>query len=250
VIGGGIAGLTAAREIANIFNGQPLSLRIVVLEARKRIGGRIFTFPLHCTNDPDGLSSAVDLGILQLIQVQRNLTVYEKLNIDNGILKHMLTQLDLKPVKVKKDSIYSMDLHDTNGCLIRRKDCIAALELLKSLELPRAEKLSIDTINELLKNDPLYPELEEFHMRLIKFFVEWVNNYQEVESYRLPGGLGQLTHSLAYGCQNLLEIHCDTAAQSISLHSSVDGKNGYIEVKTPKNVYRGEAAVKCYLIRS
>lgn len=63
VIGGGIAGLTAARELYNIFLGQQIPIpRIIVLEARQRIGGRIFTFPLHSRWNDSDIWSSVDLG--------------------------------------------------------------------------------------------------------------------------------------------------------------------------------------------
>eukprot|EP00842_Homolaphlyctis_polyrhiza_P001767 jgi/Hompol1/2591/HPOL_006059-RA len=63
VVGAGIAGLTAAREILNIYVNQPDTLPpdIVVLEARKRLGGRIFTFPLHAVRDSSGPPSGLDL---------------------------------------------------------------------------------------------------------------------------------------------------------------------------------------------
>jgi protoporphyrinogen oxidase len=63
IVGSGIAGLTAAREIHNIFLAQRIPVpKIIILEARQRIGGRILTFPLHCRwNDTSTFSSA-DLG--------------------------------------------------------------------------------------------------------------------------------------------------------------------------------------------
>lgn len=64
VIGAGIAGLTTAREICNIYmNQQTMKLpRIIVLEARKRVGGRLFSFPLHCRWNSMSVTSAIDLG--------------------------------------------------------------------------------------------------------------------------------------------------------------------------------------------
>src|SRR5262245_38102845 len=50
IIGAGAAGLAAARELSND------AIRIIVLEARDRIGGRIYT------HRPDDSSTPVELG--------------------------------------------------------------------------------------------------------------------------------------------------------------------------------------------
>ena len=53
VIGGGIAGLTAARELQTKFNNN-----VIVLEARNRIGGRI-----HSDSSTFGsTNTTIDLG--------------------------------------------------------------------------------------------------------------------------------------------------------------------------------------------
>ena len=62
VVGAGLSGITAAREIYNIFQNQDILPRIIIFEARQRIGGTIFTFPLHCRWTDENLSPSVDLG--------------------------------------------------------------------------------------------------------------------------------------------------------------------------------------------
>ena len=64
ICGAGIAGLSAAREIHNIFLNQKHTPhpKIMLLEARQRIGGRVLTFPLHCRWNDSKLFSASDLG--------------------------------------------------------------------------------------------------------------------------------------------------------------------------------------------
>ena len=64
ICGAGIAGLATAREIHNIFLNQKHTPhpKIMLIEARQRIGGRILTFPLHCKWNESKLFSAADLG--------------------------------------------------------------------------------------------------------------------------------------------------------------------------------------------
>ena len=52
VIGGGMAGLSCARQLTGLFQNFPNhpTPRIVVLEGRRRIGGRIYSHPLSCMN--------------------------------------------------------------------------------------------------------------------------------------------------------------------------------------------------------
>ncbi|TPX72697.1 hypothetical protein SpCBS45565_g00268 [Spizellomyces sp. 'palustris'] len=64
VIGAGIAGLTAARELLNLYGHHPTEAQpvITVLEGRKRVGGRIFTLPLHTRAQGEDNPSGVDLA--------------------------------------------------------------------------------------------------------------------------------------------------------------------------------------------
>lgn len=64
VIGAGTAGISAARELFNIFNNAPGKLipRIVLFEGRQRIGGNTFSFPLHSRWTDKDQHPCVDLG--------------------------------------------------------------------------------------------------------------------------------------------------------------------------------------------
>ncbi|KND01802.1 uncharacterized protein SPPG_03593 [Spizellomyces punctatus DAOM BR117] len=64
VIGAGIAGLSAARELLNLYRHHPTEAQpvITVLEGRKRVGGRIFTLPLHTRAQGEEHPSGVDLA--------------------------------------------------------------------------------------------------------------------------------------------------------------------------------------------
>ncbi|KAJ3177859.1 hypothetical protein HDU85_005771 [Gaertneriomyces sp. JEL0708] len=53
IVGAGMSGLSAAREIANLYTMHPAAPQpvITIIEARKRVGGRVFTLPLDCGTD-------------------------------------------------------------------------------------------------------------------------------------------------------------------------------------------------------
>jgi monoamine oxidase len=55
VIGGGMAGLGCARQLTNLFQHYPnhAAPKVVVLEGRNRIGGRIYSHPLHSMRSRD-----------------------------------------------------------------------------------------------------------------------------------------------------------------------------------------------------
>ncbi|KAF9243706.1 hypothetical protein DTO006G1_6883 [Penicillium roqueforti] len=68
VIGAGMAGLGCARQLESLFrqyrdsNAMP---RVVVLEGRRRVGGRIYSHPLHSLKSetlPDGLVPKAEMG--------------------------------------------------------------------------------------------------------------------------------------------------------------------------------------------
>ncbi|KAI5289686.1 hypothetical protein KEM54_003417 [Ascosphaera aggregata] len=57
IIGAGMAGLGAARQLHNLFDHHSISTdwKILVLEGRKRIGGRIYSQPLYSKRDSESL---------------------------------------------------------------------------------------------------------------------------------------------------------------------------------------------------
>ncbi|KAJ3037487.1 hypothetical protein HDV00_001662 [Rhizophlyctis rosea] len=124
VIGAGIAGVTAAREIMNIYANQPGAMppEVVLLEGRKRVGGRIFTFPLHTREKGMSEPQGVDLGRWVLVgcySANRALTVSSAAQIVTGfdggnpldpIMKHQL-KLKLHYLVNANDC----KLYDSNG---------------------------------------------------------------------------------------------------------------------------------------
>jgi len=72
IIGGGIAGLACAEELLRLTQKhKDLSLEVVILEARDRLGGRIFT-DYDTFKDQDGKTIPVDLGAAWIHGEEKN----------------------------------------------------------------------------------------------------------------------------------------------------------------------------------
>ncbi|MGB9119165.1 MAG: FAD-dependent oxidoreductase, partial [Candidatus Angelobacter sp.] len=96
IIGGGIAGLTAARHLTEA------GLRVTLLEARDRLGGRIYT---HCTADfpvelgaefvhgrPNEILSLAAEGAIPIVPVQGSFR--RKINGDWADAGHLMEKVD------------------------------------------------------------------------------------------------------------------------------------------------------------
>lgn len=116
IIGGGISGLACARHIDNFIRLFPdrwlrqkreLLPRIIILEGRKRIGGRVYSHPLRCQQAgtlPGGLANTAELGA-QII------TGFERGNPLDALVRG---QLALMYHSLKDDLV----LYDHNGVLV------------------------------------------------------------------------------------------------------------------------------------
>jgi monoamine oxidase len=68
VVGAGMAGLGCARQLEHLFRqyrGSDALPRVIILEGRRRVGGRIYSHPLHSLkseNLPDGLVPKAEMG--------------------------------------------------------------------------------------------------------------------------------------------------------------------------------------------
>lgn len=74
VVGAGMAGLSTARELTNLFMAHPNTPtpEIIVLEGRSRVGGRVNSYPIDLSEFPDLIENRsetvprVDLGKFNL----------------------------------------------------------------------------------------------------------------------------------------------------------------------------------------
>ncbi|KAJ5477869.1 hypothetical protein N7530_003378 [Penicillium desertorum] len=68
VVGAGMAGLGCARQLESLFRqyrGSDALPRVIILEGRRRVGGRIYSHPLHSLKSemlPDGLVPKAEMG--------------------------------------------------------------------------------------------------------------------------------------------------------------------------------------------
>ncbi|KAI9144791.1 flavin-containing amine oxidoreductase-domain containing protein [Paraphysoderma sedebokerense] len=111
VIGAGISGLTAARQIRQVFGHVNPPPRIIVLEARSRVGGRILTHPLHTKIRADGTSddsckAGVDLGA-SIVH-----------GWDGGNPLKVLVKNQLKLSDLDSGTRMTPELYDVNGSVI------------------------------------------------------------------------------------------------------------------------------------
>ncbi|KAJ3262102.1 hypothetical protein HK103_003945 [Boothiomyces macroporosus] len=231
IIGGGIAGASAARELINIYSNQTEPMpNIKILESRQRIGGRLFTFPLHSKwGDMD--QPGIDLGP-------------NNFEPDTFVLK-IISQIGLE--LLKED--FTPVLFDDNGQIIDKSITFAANEFFQeifndcknTILTARPTKQFINQslgklLNQQLENHPLYPRLNELHLKLIKFSISQLELkyncmlekisikspglFDQSDCYSIKGGIGQLCHALLYGLDENYEtpqIICDTKVEKISL---------------------------------
>jgi hypothetical protein len=147
VVGAGVAGLSSARQLSGLFaqlgnffteHGEKPP-RIIVLEGRKRIGGRVYSHPLrdqHKANLPGGLRSTAEMGA-QIV------TGFEHGNPLNIILRG---QLGLRYHALRDNTV----LYDHDGSLVdREKDVMAEAlynDILERASIYRHQQPTVKTI--------------------------------------------------------------------------------------------------------
>ena len=119
IIGAGVSGLTCARQLLGIFRQFPERWakqrkekmpRVVIVEGRSRIGGRVYSHPLKnqkASSLPYGLSNTAEIGA-QII------TGFDHGNPLNAIVRGQLAL----PYHALKDQLL---LYDCDGSLIEEK---------------------------------------------------------------------------------------------------------------------------------
>ena len=198
VIGAGLAGIVAAREIHNLFTNCRIKTDITVLDRRQRLGGKHFTFPLSSNFEENG-QPCVDLGSKK---------IYGAIGftLDRGRMSQIISQLGLEKMKISKPDHRLFRLYDIDGSLIHADVIRGAQEFLYGV-MERASTVHIYEIEELLQKHELYPLLHDTHIRILQWLLADLEadladgNDATGCSPRiiLPGGSGQIIHGLAYG---------------------------------------------------
>ena len=187
----------------------------------------------------------------------------------------MMKQLDINPVENSIGSIDDLILYNSNGALIPRVIIREAFEFFQDvLKLVESEldlisksdknpKLSVGAVfRKNLETHHLYQDLHESHKRLFHWFladyeaqnltsfnqtsIETKLKKYQSKSFRIPGGLGQLPHALAFGpgYDPTLEIFCETPID----HVIYQGTG--IEVKSAGQSFQGGVCILAIPVNS
>ncbi|KAK5666333.1 hypothetical protein QVD99_007092 [Batrachochytrium dendrobatidis] len=192
VIGAGIAGLTAAREIINIYGESPtLSIpEIVVLEASDYVGGRIASHPLSSSRGADFPHATVDLGaqvvagfksgnpLDVIINSQLKLPIHHLYHSDNCHLYDIDGyQMEELPDKFAQDLFNEIfDRACSTVIIDGEKRVLNSKNLQKwqdeqrrsrRTDAPSLEKL----LNHHLLSHPVYPQLGKNYLRMIHWHI-------------------------------------------------------------------------------
>lgn len=135
VIGAGVSGLTAARQLENLFaqesakwtDAGELPPRVVVLEGRKRVGGRVYSKPLRSQAPgslADGLRNTVEMGAMIVTGFEHgnplDTIIRGQLGLRYHLMKDALTIYDCdgKPIQESRDMLNTelyTDISDRAG---------------------------------------------------------------------------------------------------------------------------------------
>ncbi|CAK4023809.1 Lysine-specific histone demethylase 1 3 [Lecanosticta acicola] len=135
VIGAGVSGLTTARQLESHFrqeaakwiNAGELPPRVIVLEGRKRIGGRVYSKPLRSqvkNSLPDGLRNTAEMGAMIVTGFEHgnplDTIIRGQLGIRYHLMKDALTIYDCdgKAIEEKRDMLNTelyTDISDRAG---------------------------------------------------------------------------------------------------------------------------------------
>jgi predicted NAD/FAD-dependent oxidoreductase len=221
VLGAGMAGLSAARRLVDEY-GYRAPGQVIVLEARRRIGGRIFT--------DRSLGAPVDLGATWIHGVQGNPI---SALADRYKAARLATDYE------------SFRLHDTDGRLIPDADVERVDALYESI-LEKAEQYASDELDEDqsfaqtledLKAGAGLPALDrrildyeeftnlelEITLKLSELSSTELDQDEEMpgDDVLFPGGYAQIPRGLAGG----LDVRLNTAVQSVDFTGGAGGRN-------------------------
>lgn len=226
VIGAGIAGLSAAREL------QSKGLTVLVLEARNRVGGRIWTEPL--------LDAPVDLGAGFLPETKRN------------PLLSLAHKLKVKTVKIPSKSLA---LYTSAGKRLNGEEQEKWKELetkvLAQIEIKQKTQKKDDSVKQILAG--WIKRFSPFNQQLIRYilhskveipygtdvadlsFLGWMadKDSKEKNSFLFPQGYSQFIDKLAENIPLLLN----------HIVVKVDCGATYIVIETDKGLFKAKYAI-------
>jgi monoamine oxidase len=237
VLGAGMAGLSAARRLVDEY-GYRAPGQVIVLEARRRIGGRIFT--------DRSLGAPVDLGATWIHGVQGNPI---SALADRYKAARLATDYE------------SFRLHDTDGRLIPDADVERVDALYESI-LEKAEQYASDELDEDqsfaqtledLKAGAGLPALDrrildyeeftnlelEITLKLSELSSTELDQDEEMpgDDVLFPGGYAQIPRGLAGG----LDVRLNTAVQSVDFTGGAGGRN--VRVTTSRGIFEAQRCV-------
>lgn len=120
IIGAGMAGLSTARELINLYDGYPDTTlpEIILLEGRKRVGGRVTSFPVQIDvdelEDMDELEDDDNDAARPLPRVELGAQIITGFKKGNPLRVVVRRQLQLD-VHYLKNAASSCILYDQNG---------------------------------------------------------------------------------------------------------------------------------------
>ncbi|KAL2916314.1 ATPase of 26S proteasome regulatory subunit 4 [Polyrhizophydium stewartii] len=193
IIGAGMAGLSAAREIFNIYDGIPgvPSPEIVILEGRNRLGGRILTLPLDTPPPNGGLPAGVDLAAQIVTGFKDGNPLDVVINTQIGAPVHFLNNaeecrlydidgLEVEPEPdTSAENFYNEILDLACRTVVENGEYVVLpLEQLESYKRSNTDRPSLSEAVSLgavfeyhLQRHPLYPRLKPSHLRLLNWHV-------------------------------------------------------------------------------
>lgn len=153
-------------------------------------------------------------------------------------------------------------LFDLDGTIVDKDRFAGARNFLDTLvhdiKIPQSDPIDktsiVDRLEDAVLDHELYSQFHDSHLRIIHWHLAALQCLSESnfnglfkhlsckKNITLPGGLGQISHGLAYGTDsdkhNSLEIHCGRRIDSINTTES-----GKIEVKSGESGFFGDFAV-------
>lgn len=206
VVGAGVAGLAAAQAL------EAAGLRTLTLEARDRVGGRVWT--------DRGSATPIDLGASWVHGADGN--PIARLLREAGATLH---KTDFDSITLYRDGRKIGDSKSISGFyrfIERRKEEIDADESLQATFERYIRHKRFDADRELLLRHVASTDIEtEFGTELSDLSVEWFNEDEEFKGgdFLVPSGYDALIEPLARGLDILLRtpVHAvlDTGAEAV-----------------------------------